>query len=77
MDNKDELIEYIKSNIVDFDDKISEAWESLDKYRCSLIMAENGLYDKISDLIQDYADDNGLSEEWIDDIDVEELFNEL
>ena len=77
MDNKDELIEYIKSNIADFDDKISEAWESLDKYRCPLIMADNGLYDEIADLIQDYADDNGLSEEWIDDIDVEELFNEL
>lgn len=77
MNNKDELIEYIKSNIADFDDKISKAWELLDKYRCPLRMADNGLYDEIANLIQDYADDNDLSEEWIDNIDVEELFIEL
>lgn len=77
MNNKDELIEYIKSNIADFDDKISKAWELLDKCRCPFRMADNGLYDEIANLIQDYADDNDLSEEWIDNIDVEELFIEL
>ena len=74
MNNKNELIEYIKSNIADFDDKISKAWELMDKYRCPLRMVDNGLYDEITNLIQDYADDNDLSEEWIDNIDVEELF---
>lgn len=74
MNNKNELIEFIKSNIADFDDKISKAWELMDKYRCPLRMTDNGLYDEITNLIQDYADDNDLSEEWIDNIDVEELF---
>lgn len=77
MDVSKRLIPYIKEKLNNADERISNAWCCIDRYREPLRMADNALYEEINACIEQYANENGLSQEWIDNIDIEELFGKL
>ena len=47
--------------------------------RAPLRMVNNNLYNKLSDLIDDFLQDNDLTDEWFEEtfIDIEDLFDYL
>lgn len=67
-----ELLSYI-SQEVDME-RVSLAIKYMDIQRAPLSVVDEGLFDQIYDLLEDYGEDNGLSEGWwmsefeIDDI---------
>lgn len=78
--DKDELISYVKDMFEQCDINegvISHALSIMNRNRCPLSYANDEIYDAIQSAISDFALDNGLSEDWQDDIDIEELFWEV
>lgn len=57
-----ELLSYI-SQEVDME-RVSLAVKSMDIQRAPLSVVDEGLFDQIYDLLEDYGEDNGLSEGW-------------
>lgn len=70
----EECIEYVISNVDDFERRYDMALDKIDHYRCSLSFADSNLYDEICDAIAEWRNDNDLPE--IDDIyeEIEEIF---
>lgn len=75
MTDKERLIEFLRENITE--DEIGSAWETIAEWRCPLSMADDALYHQIEDLVQEFADDNDLGEDFVDLMDIEELFEQL
>lgn len=57
-----ELLSYI-SQEVDME-RVSLAIKYMDIQRAPLSVVDEGLFDQIYDLLEDYGEDNGLSEGW-------------
>lgn len=72
---KNRLVEYLKDNINK--DDIERALGLIDKCRCPLYMADEALYDQIRELVQDFADGEGFSNDFCDLYDIEDLFDQL
>lgn len=70
----EECIEYVVSNVDDFERRYDMALDKIDHYRCSLSFADSNLYDEICDAIAEWRNDNDLPEN--DDIyeEIEEIF---
>ena len=75
MTNKQKLVEFLRENISD--DEIGSAWETISEWRCPLSLADECLYSKIESLVEEFADDNDLGEDFVDLMDIEELFEQL
>jgi len=70
----DELKDYINMNWEMHPYEGKKAIEVMDHSHCPLEMANRELYDTLCDMIEDFANDNDLGDEWIDEIDVESIF---
>lgn len=70
----EECIEYVVSNVDDFERRYDMALDKIDHYRCSLSFADSNLYDEICNAIAEWRNDNDLPEN--DDIyeEIEEIF---
>lgn len=75
MTDKERLIEFLRENITE--DEIGSAWETIAEWRCPLSMADDALYCQIEDLVREFADDNDLGEDFVDLMDIEDLFEQL
>jgi hypothetical protein len=71
-DRLNQMVEYIKTN-VDMDE-VGYTYSRMCIERCSLRIENPTLYNKISDLIDDFGCDNDFD---VSDISVEEIFDEL
>lgn len=71
MDEK--LLKFISGN-VDMD-QVNLAIKRMEHNRAPLYHIDSGLYDQITELFEEYGEDNGLPEGWylIDDIDPEDI----
>ena len=72
----DDLLIYINDNRDFSDDEIKVALGNMEEDRVPLYVADSDINDNLYDLVSDFADDNELSEEWVDEIteDLEDLF---
>lgn len=70
----EECIEYVVSNVDDFERRYDMALDKIEHYRCSLSFADSNLYDEICDAIAEWRNNNDLPEN--DDIyeEIEEIF---
>lgn len=69
-----EIARYCAENIEDYELRVKVAFGYIDRMRCPLSMADPRLYDEMYDLICEWAEENDYSVDYIDDIDVEEIF---
>ena len=74
---KKEIIDFISSQ-VDMD-RVNLAVKRMYYQRAPLSNVDPGLYNQITDLLEEYGEDNDLPEGWylLDDIDPEDLIFEL
>ena len=74
---KQKIIDFISSQ-VDMD-RVNLAVKRMYYQRAPLSHVDPGLYDQITDLLEEYGEDNDLPEGWylLDDIDPEDLIFEL
>ena len=72
----DDLLIYINDNRNFSNDEIKVALGNMEEDRVPLYVADSDINDNLYDLVSDFADDNELSEEWVDEIteDLEDLF---
>ena len=68
----EECIDYIITNIDDFKPRYRKALNMMDRRRCSLQNADYDLIQEISDLANEWCDENGCNEITVEDI--EEVF---
>lgn len=54
----EECIEYVVSNVDDFERRYDMALDKINHYRCSLSFADSNLYDEICDAIAEWQNDN-------------------
>ena len=73
MDELNEIYRYCRDRIPMFKEKESIALRVMDEYRCDLHNASD-LYEEMLDCITQWADENGYSIDFFDDIDVEGVF---
>lgn len=69
-----DLIAYINENWEMHPYEGKKAIEVMDHSHYPLEMANRKLYDTLCSMIEDFANDNDLSNEWVDTIDVEDIF---
>lgn len=76
-DIKDKLIEFLKDNIDNADVQVTYSRMCIE--RAPLRMVNNNLYNKLSDLVDDFLQDNDITDEWFEEtfIDIEDLFDYL
>lgn len=56
--NKKEVAAYVRNNVEDFEERLQLALKRMDRMRCSLRMADDGLFDEIVSAIEDWCWDN-------------------
>lgn len=66
---KAKLIDYLHSNIDDFEERAELALSRIDRMRCSLEYADPALAYEMSDLVEEWCEDNELE----NNFDLEEL----
>ena len=58
-DTREEIIaevkRYLRENIEDFDERVSEAWDKIDRYRAPLYLIDSDLSNKIMDAAREWA----------------------
>lgn len=70
-----DLIAYINENWVMHPYEGQKAIEIMDHSHYPLEMANSELYNKLCDMINDFAEDNDLCDaRWIEEIDIDEVF---
>ncbi len=67
-----ECIDYVISNIEDFEMRYDLALKRINQIRCSLSFADSSLYDEIVDKVMEWRNDNDIQDENLEDI--EEIF---
>lgn len=72
-----QLLDYVQKNKSWTSNEENIAWENIDRWRCPLSSAAPGIYDEIKDLMSDFAFDNGLNEEVLDEFNAEQIFMDL
>ncbi len=61
-ENLAKALAYVRENVDPVD--IGKALETMAEYRCPFNMVDDGLADKIQDLLEEYGADNDLPEGW-------------
>ena len=60
-DTREEIIaevkRYLRENIEDFDEMVSEAWDKIDKYRAPLYLIDSNLSDKILETAREWFEE--------------------
>jgi len=64
MNHFNEAIQYVRDNHRWSDAEAQVALERIDYYRCDIGFASPTISDEISDLMEEYGDDNDLPEGW-------------
>ena len=72
----DKLLRFVKDNLSVSDAELEFTAEKMDKYRCPLSVANESLYDRIIDLVDEYYADADLVP-LFDDNDIEGIFYNL
>ena len=74
---KEKLIEFIQENIDSADVQVTFSRMCIE--RAPLRMVNNNLYNKLSDLVDDFISDNDLTDDWFEEtfFDIEDLFDYL
>jgi hypothetical protein len=69
MNTTESLQEYLKSVIWDYELRAELALNNMNRMRCSLEYADPELYEEMYDIVEEWCDDNGVT----NDFDMEEL----
>ena len=60
-DTREEIIaevkRYLRENIEDFDEMVSEAWDKIDRYRAPLCLIDSNLSDKILETAREWFEE--------------------
>ena len=75
----DGIVELCKKNISCLEEKVTIAWDEIDKMRCPLSMT-SGLADEIQECADEWFEDHDLTEEEIEELDIdveEDIFPKL
>ena len=68
-----EIGNYLREQIEDFDVRVGMALNTMDKKRCSLDNADCDLYDECYDKIEEWCEDNNIDTTFEYIVDVEEI----
>lgn len=74
MDKKKEIAAFVRNNIEDYEERLQLALKRMDRMRCPMRMADDGLYDEMCDAVEDWCEDNDID---FYEIDLEELIDEI
>lgn len=66
---KEELRAYLEENVHNFESRVSLAWDCIARNRCSLEYADPALAYEMSDLVEEWCEDNEVE----NNFDLEEL----
>ncbi len=69
-----EIGNYLRETVEDFDFRVSLAFKTMDKMRCSFDYADCNLHNECYDKIEEWYEENGIEAEYID---VEEIIFEM
>ena len=75
MNNKKELVAYVRNNVEFFEERLQLALNKMDRMRCPLQMADEELFNDIVNAIEEWCDDHEVCYDevvWDDAIDGEE-----
>lgn len=61
MNTTELLQEYLKSNICDYELRAQLALNEMGRMRCSLEYADPDLYEEMYDIVEEWCDDNGVT----------------
>lgn len=64
MANKKEALQYIRDNNNWTEAQIERAFEIMEKFRCPIGQADENIELDIQQMMEDYASDNDLEEDW-------------
>lgn len=62
---REAAIDYVRQNRTWSDAQEAYALENIDHYRCSIEMADEGIANKIMELLTEFAVENGMDEDWV------------
>lgn len=62
---REAAIDYVRQNKTWSDAQEAYALENIDHYRCSIEMADEGIANKIMELLTEFAEENGMDEDWV------------
>lgn len=60
----------MRNNVEFYEDRLQLALNKMDRMRCPMRMADDGLYDEMCDAVEDWCEDNDID---FYEIDLEEL----
>ena len=64
-----EIAAYVRNNVEFYEERLQLALCYMEKMRCPLSMADDGLFDAIADAIEDWCWDNDVDFDSIEDLD--------
>ena len=64
-----ELAAYVRNNVEDYEERLQLALKRMDRMRCSLRMADDGLFEEIVDAVSEWCEDNEVSVDFYEDWD--------
>lgn len=70
-----EIAAYVRNNVEFFEERLQLALNKMDRMRCPLSFADEGLYDDISNAIEEWCDDEEVDFYEIEDL--EELIDQI
>lgn len=78
MTHFEKAIKYVRENKPWSDAEQEVAWENINNFRCDIGSAYPSIADNITDLMEEYGEDNDLPEGWwYDEGDVDDIFTQL
>ena len=69
MNFKKEVAAYVRNNVEDYEERLQLALKRMDRMRCSLRMADDGLFEEIVDAVSNWCEDNEVSVDFYEDWD--------
>ena len=69
-----DMVQYVIDNVEDFEPRYQRVLEIMGSNRCPLSMADYTLFSDIRSAFVDWAIDTNLSDEELDEFDIEEIF---
>lgn len=55
-----EIAAYVRNNVEDYEERLQLALKRMDRMRCPMRMADDGLYDEMCDAIDDWCWENDV-----------------
>ena len=69
-----EIAAYVRNNVEDYEERLQLSLKRMDRMRCPMRMADDGLYDEMCDSVEDWCYENDID---FYEIDLEELIDEI